>query len=57
MADQLAENLKSLAPYGYKKGADETLQTQVTAYGASLPGAGTARGEDKLGTGTVRAVF
>ncbi len=57
VAGQLAENLKGMAPYGYPKGADDALRTQVAAYATSLPGAGTARGEGKLGTGTVRNVF
>lgn len=57
VADQIAENLNILAPYGYAKGSDETLHAQVAAYGASLPGAGTARSQGKVGTGTVRAVF
>ena len=63
VADQLTENLAGLAPYGYQPasgktpGSDAALHAQVAAYAASLPGASTARGQGKLGTGTVRNVF
>ncbi len=63
VAKQLKATIAQLAPYGYKKAAgptpgdDETLGQQVKAYAASLPGAGVARGQGKLGTGTVRTVF
>ena len=63
VADQLRDNIANLAPYGYKKAAgttpgdDEKLGQQVKAYAASIPGSGVARGQGKLGTGTVRTVF
>lgn len=57
VADQVQENLSDLAPYGYKKGADEALIAQVAAYAASLPGSRTAAGRGKVATATVRTVF
>lgn len=63
VADQIAEHLKDLAPYGFKKasgttpGSDAVLQSQVTEYAASLPGAPVARSQGKVGTGAVRTVF
>ena len=63
VTDQVAEHLKDLAPYGFKKasgstpGSDAVLQAQVDAYVASLPVGTVARSQGKVGTGAVRTVF
>ena len=63
VADQIADHLKDLGPYGFKKasgstpGSDAALQGQLDAYVASLPGGSVARSQGKTGTGAVRTVF
>ena len=60
---QVAEHQKDLAPCSFKKasgstpGSDTVLQTQLDAYGASLPRRTVARNQGKVGTGAVRTVF